>query len=140
MNWDETFAVKARNGEVEVGLGASDQVIAIAQQTIGSIPTDYRLFLSKFGYASFGSDEIFGLGDDVPRYLNVVEISLAERRESHGFPADGVVIFNDGGGNLYYLRDLGDGKSPVYSWLHDDPRAIYVDSPSFAVWLLARLP
>jgi hypothetical protein len=138
MEWDEVIAGKAHNGEVDAGPGASDQSIGDAERVLGRLPSDYKLFLRRFGYASAGSNEFYGLGEGVPRYLDVVEMSLAERRDSAGFPADGVVIFNDGGGNLNFLREV-DGESPVYAWFHDEPDDVQVDSPSFSEWLLTMI-
>ncbi|MFD3403745.1 SMI1/KNR4 family protein [Kribbella sp. NPDC058693] len=128
-----------RAGEASVGTRASGELIDSAEAALGQLPTDYKTFLRKFGYASIGPDEICGLGQGIPRYLDVVELSLAERHDSAGLPPDGVVLFNDGGGNLAFLKASESDPSPVYSWFHEDPGAIQIDSPSFFTWLLAKL-
>lgn len=140
MEWDEILRAKIEAGEAEAAQGAAEELIVDAEAALGQLPVDYRHFLSAFGYASVGPDEIYGLGPDVPPYLNVLEITLAERRDSPNFPSEGIVIFNDGGGNLYFLRNLKDeADSPVFVWFHDDPEDIQIDSSSFSEWLLGKL-
>jgi len=80
--WPEILASKADAGEARVELGMSEEVLAQAEDAIGRLPADYRLFLSTFGQASVGSDEIFGLGAGLAPYLNVVDMTLAERRDT----------------------------------------------------------
>lgn len=139
MEWEQILDEKVRAGEASVGPGASGELIGNAEATLGRLPTDYKAFLRKFGYASIGPDEIYGLGEGIPRHLDVVELSLAERHDTAGFPSDGVVLFNDGGGNLTFLKAPASAQSPVYSWFHDDPEAVQIDSSSFSTWLLAKL-
>ncbi|WUJ72099.1 SMI1/KNR4 family protein [Kribbella soli] len=139
MEWDELLVERVRAGQVTLGPGAAGELTDNAEAALGRLPDDYKRFLRKIGYASIGPNEIYGLGEGIPRYLDVVEMTLAERRDSPGFPPDGVVVFNDGGGNLSFLRCSADGRSPVYSWLHDDPEDVAIDSSSFSAWVLAKL-
>lgn len=78
MDWDEILVARTRSGNAEVGLGVPVELIERAEAMVGRLPSDYRSFLSRFGYASVGSNEIFGLGIDVPDHLNVVEMTLTE--------------------------------------------------------------
>jgi hypothetical protein len=139
VHWDDLVAERARAGQTTVGHGVSDELIRNAELALGRLPADYKTFLRQFGYASIGSDEIYGLGDDIPGDLDVVEMTLAERRDAAGFPPDGVVMSNAGAGNLSFLRCYAGDQSPVYSWFHDDPEDVQIGASSFAAWLVAKL-
>lgn len=76
-------------------------------------PDSYRRFLREFGWAAFGPLEVFGLGPQVPQYLDVVTITRTERLEAGLCLAGNLIpIANDGGGNLYCL-DTGSGATPI---------------------------
>jgi hypothetical protein len=139
MDWDEVLAERVASGGAKVGRGVSEREVTDAEAMVGSFPDDYRVFLSRFGYAAVGADQVFGLGDDVPKYLDVVAMTVLERRESPGLPAAAIVIFNDGGGNLTFLAGQGDGSSKVFVLYHDDPAEVAVKSSDFSAWLTGRL-
>jgi hypothetical protein len=140
MTWVDAVTEGVRSGVIRVGRGASEDSIATAERLLGYLPRDYRRFIAEFGYATIRSNEMYGLGDDLAPYLDVVKVSLAERQESPGFPAYGIVIMNDGGGNLYYLDgQRGDADSPVYVWYHDDPDDVENVSPDFGSWVVSMM-
>lgn len=65
------------------GIGASEEQIAFAERKLGNkFPPSYREFLSIGGWLSIGSNELFGLGDDVPPYLDLVKLTQSERTEA----------------------------------------------------------
>jgi hypothetical protein len=140
MNWIEALQQKVLAHEAQVGQGASLESIEAAEEAIGPFPSEYREFLSRFGYASVGPHEIYGLGSDLPQYLNVEFMTLTERRDADGFPSNGIVIFNDGGGNLHFLESNRDAdRYPVKVWYQEDPSDIETVSEGFPAWLLSRL-
>jgi cell wall assembly regulator SMI1 len=124
-----------------VGQGAPEAQIANAERQLGvRFDQCYRYFLARCGWATLGSSEFFGLGDDVPPYLNLVGIVESERNEAHPpLPPTLIPLKNDGGGNLYCI-DAGrsdTGGSPVVFWDHElgakqQPEAV---APDFAGWL-----
>ncbi|WP_130509571.1 SMI1/KNR4 family protein [Krasilnikovia cinnamomea] len=86
------------------GNGADDRDIHNAEDALGRLPDDYRYFLREYGWLSVQHLEIFGLGNAVPAYLDVVRMTRAERSEP-GSPIPGsyVCVMNDGAGNLFCL-------------------------------------
>lgn len=109
--------------DVEIGRGATDAEIRAAEEKLGvCFPEDYKRFLKEFGWVSIGSEEIYGLGTDVPSYLDVVKETYWEREES-GLPVPKslVPIRNDGAGNLDCLAThlLEGGRCPVVVWYHE---------------------
>ena len=68
------------------GGGSRSALVAESLQKMGyenvrSIAGGFRSFLRRFGWARVGPVEIFGLGRDVPRHLDLVKIALSERTE-----------------------------------------------------------
>ena len=107
--------------DVQLGTGASAETISEAEAEIGPLPVDYREFLTEFGWLTFGHREIYGLGEGVPRHLDVVFITDMERRQG-GLPASLVPVMNDGGGNLTCLVVEPDGRDELGSvvlWDHE---------------------
>ncbi|MGH3737631.1 MAG: SMI1/KNR4 family protein [Micromonosporaceae bacterium] len=83
-------------------MGASDSDLESAELLIGTFPMDYRQFLSEYGWTGFKHYEIYGLGADVPSYLDVARMTRVERAEpAVPLPASYVCVMNDGGGNLF---------------------------------------
>ena len=89
----------------EHGRGATQAELDSAEARLGvQFRGGYRQFLSEFGWVGVGDLEIFGLGADVPSYLDLVELTLSERNEmSPALPPNLIPIHNDGGGNQYCL-------------------------------------
>lgn len=125
------------------GSGVAEARIREAELRIGAFPDDYRQYLGYFGWAILGHYEIFGLGQDVPGYLNVVQMTLAERLEpAVPLPGAYVCVMNDGGGNLLCFDSgrLVAGESsatPMLLWDHElgAEQAPEIVAASFADWL-----
>lgn len=137
--WNE-LRTAVQNSTARVGGGATEETIRVAEQQIGRFPEDYRLFLGEFGWLSIGPFEFFGLGNGIPAYLDVVQMTLLERAEAPGFPNFLVALQNNGGGDLfcYDSRQL-DIDPPVLRWTHDEPDELESQSTGFALWVLSRL-
>jgi hypothetical protein len=138
MSWEDVARRLEATGDAVYGAGVSESEISRAERAVGPFPEEYRLFLSRFGYLSLGSLEICGLGEGLPAYLDVVSMTLAERRDAVGFPSRGIAIRNDGGGNLIYL-DCFENHSPAKIWYHDEPDGVEIVSPSFSAWVGEQL-
>ncbi|HET6385391.1 MAG TPA: SMI1/KNR4 family protein [Armatimonadota bacterium] len=132
---------KGPRGAIDHGAGVAPSVIDGAARVLGvALPQDYVEFLRVYGWASLGCNEIYGLGDDVPRHLDVVRLTLSERLEAQpAMPRHLVALMNDGFGNHDCLdtSQLRDGRCPVVFWDHDkgpnqQPEPIAAD---FNTWL-----
>lgn len=131
--------------DFEHGRGASLDEIARAERELNiKFPTSYRGFLATFGWGALGSSEIFGLGDDVPQWLDVIRLTKSEWTEMYPrIPLDLVPILNDGGGNHVCIdtsNRLGQSGSIVF-WDHtlgseQVPEKIAAD---FSDWLASLL-
>lgn len=102
------------------------------------LPLSYEEFLGEFGWGSVDHWEIFGLGSDVPPYLDLIRTTLAERRA--GLSPYLVPVMNDGGGNLYCLDTsrFAEDECPIVLWNHEDQKTHCIAS-DFAVWVLRKL-
>jgi cell wall assembly regulator SMI1 len=142
MTFDELRTLLNRSGPLEVGKGATKAEIEAAEQALGvSIRGDYRGFVQEYGWGGVGYIELYGLGDDVPPHLNLVDITQSERTEmSPCLRTELLPIMNDGGGNLYCLDTKPDGPKVVF-WDHEDTadQAPVVDAPDFSAWLASKL-
>jgi cell wall assembly regulator SMI1 len=109
--------------EAEFGQGATPQEIELAEEQLGvTFPRSYRAFLEQFGWASFEGMELYGLGEDVPTYLDLVRVTLSERSEMRPrLPSRLIPLMNDGAGNHYCLdvESLEQGECPVVFWDHN---------------------
>jgi hypothetical protein len=125
-----------------VGKGATQAAIEAAEQSLGvRISGDYRRFVEEYGWGGAGHVELYGLGDDVPPHLNVVNITQSERADM--FPrlrSELLPIMNDGGGNLYCLDTNTEGPVVVL-WDHEGTadQVPSVEAANFSSWLAARL-
>lgn len=109
---------------VEFGVGATGEELRDAERALGiSFPDPFRSFLSSCGWAAIGSRELFGLGQDVPAFLDLRAIMLSERGEAiPALPLSLIPLSNDGAGNLFCLRaDATQLESPVLFWNHELP-------------------
>ena len=127
------------------GSGASEEAIHSVEAKLGvKIAGSYRLFLSRYGWADIGSNEIYGLGDDVPLHLELVSNTFWERNEAfRRLPAHMVPVYNDGLGNLYVLNtdQVINDENPLCFWDHEslpDQPAEYI-AASFAAWFCNEL-
>lgn len=126
------------------GKGASAEETEQAGGELGVLlPESYKAFLGEFGWGSFAHWEVHGLGsDDVPPYLDVVRVTLDERRDLL-LPSHLVVILNDGGGGLHCLdtSSLVAGEGPVVFWDHEEGKDQLPapEANGFLSWLSERM-
>jgi cell wall assembly regulator SMI1 len=129
----------------EFGRGATPQEIELAEERLGvALPESHKEFLERFGWASLEGMELYGLGKDVPAYLDLVEVTLSERTEMRPrLPKRLVPLMNDGAGNHYCLDAMfrEQGECPVVYWDHNlresqDPEYVAL---SLEAWLSEEL-
>jgi hypothetical protein len=105
------------------GTGASEDEIHTAETALDvRISGEYRRFLTEFGWGGFGDVEIYGLGQGVPSFLNLVDNALSERNEAMPpLPNHLLPLRNDGGGNLYCLDTADEWRAepPMVLWNHE---------------------
>ena len=128
----------------DLGSGVRIAEIEEAELEIGCpLKGSYRSFLETFGWGGVGDVEVFGLGHDVPRHLDLIAVTKSERNEAQpALPSHLIPVMNDGAGNLYCL-DAGEAYRedyPVVFWDHEagrdqEPELVADD---FAEWLFAR--
>jgi hypothetical protein len=125
------------------GRGASEHDIqAVSARLSVNLVGGYRRFLERFGWGGVGSFELYGLGSDVPRYLDLVSVTESERTQmSPALPAHLIPIMNDGGGNLYCLDLRKAGEPMLVFWEHtagegQEPEPMASD---FVAWLEEQL-
>jgi len=129
----------------ECGQGVSTEHIVRAEVALGvSLPSSYRAFLREFGWVCVKHLAVFGLGDDVPIYLELINVTLRERGELQPFlPPLLVPLMNDGAGSHYCLdtRVFLKDECNVVFWNHElgQDQVPMVISPSFAEWLVGML-
>ena len=129
------------------GAGANDRAVDTAEERIGRFPGEYRAFLHEYGWVGVSSYEIYGLGDDVPPYLDVVRVTLAERTEpAVPLPANFVCVMNNGAGALISFKALDPAdhdtqRSPILSWDHNSAATRVPEelAESFTDWLMDLL-
>lgn len=106
------------------GEGAAESELRNAEALIGPFSADYRQFLKEYGWVAFKHYDVYGLGSEVPHYLNVVHMTQAERREpAIPLPETFICVRNDGGGNLFCFDSTivarGDGQALILLWNHE---------------------
>jgi SMI1-KNR4 cell-wall len=142
MNYDDMKKLMVQRGALTLGKGATEIEIQEAQQAIGlPIRGDYRNFLLDFGWGGDGAFELYGLGSDVPPFLNLIAITLSERVEmSPPLRQELIPVMNDGWGNLYCLDASSEGPRVVF-WDHEGSRdqVPAVDAEDFSSWLAGLL-
>ena len=88
--------------------------------------------------------ELYGLGDDVPKYLDLKRVTMSERDEMiPRIPPHLVPILNDGSGNHFCLdsKGIAGADCPVVFWDHDsrDDQEPEVIAGGFVQWLNTEL-
>jgi hypothetical protein len=105
------------------------------------MPDTYRRFVAEFGWIVAGPIEIFGIGTDVPDFMNMMRLALSERSEMHPPLASHLLpVMNDGGGDLYCIDcSLSDPDPPIVIRDHDTGGLSRArpDADHFTTWLLA---
>jgi cell wall assembly regulator SMI1 len=106
--------------DVVIGRAASEAEIDGAQQALGvTFPQALREYLLRFGHLELGHFELYGLGTELPKYLQLVAMTVTERIESGcPLPHEFIPILNDGGGNLYCIGTQPSGAGRVVLWVH----------------------
>jgi hypothetical protein len=144
MTFDELTAILRTHANQTFGVGASEQEIRVAEKELRTpITGSYRKFLREFGWGGVGHLELFGLGSDVPRHLDLVATTLSERCEMLPLlPQHFIPIMNDGAGNLYCLGERCHGDEPqIVFWDHSlgqdqEPEVVSI---AFTEWLASQL-
>lgn len=121
--------------DLEYSGPAPAAAVDTAERALGPLPEDYILFLREFGSVSVHHWEIYGVGPEVPPYLDVVVMTM-EERATGGLPNDLIAIMNDGAGNLTCMTSAERSTRGIVLWWHspagrEDPLA-----GSFTDWLL----
>lgn len=121
MTFDELERALRTRAAVVVGTGASDLSVAAAERALGLVfPRSLREYLRRFGHLVIGHFELFGLGEGIPPFLDLVKMTQCERTESGcPVPVDLVPLLNDGGGNLYCIGTRGASTGKIYFWDHE---------------------
>ena len=113
---DDVRRFLGRQDGLARGAGASvDQIRELASEWGAELPDDYVCFLAEFGWATFGSAELPGLGEAVPAHLSV--LVLAQDQWNLGLPRDLLPVFESNGDWLYCLSELHGGR--IVLWSHE---------------------
>lgn len=139
----DTLARMRTMSEVELHRPATEPDIKKAERMLAlKFPSDYREFLKTCGWASIGSDEVYGLGPDAEKATDVYENAATEHVMAEPqMRAELVPLMNDGMGNHYCLDtdQTKDGVCPVVFWQHDHPKGEMQKArrvaASFTAWL-----
>jgi SMI1-KNR4 cell-wall len=121
MEYEELRDALRARPDLEAGAPLRPEAIDLAERRLGGLPRDYRAFLEDFGWVSLGPHEVFGLGVDIPPYLDVARVNDGEWTEGQ-LPRHLLAVMNDGAGNLSCI-DLaataeGDAQTVVL-WDHE---------------------
>jgi cell wall assembly regulator SMI1 len=132
----------ARFIDKEGGNGASQLDITHAEAKLDVIIRGhYREFLLTYGWIRLGTIEVFGLGNDTPKHLSLIEITETERHEMYP-PLERFLIpvLNDGSGNLFCINTAygNEAEPPVVFWDHElgTDQSLEPVAASFGEWLL----
>lgn len=129
----------------QFGHGATTDEIEQAEAKLGVVlPESFRAFLQQLGWGGVEDIELYGLGSDVPEFLDLVRVTEAERTVMQPpLPPHLVPVLNDGGGNHYCLDSSRQfrGESPIVFWEHESgplqqPEDV---ANSFPDWLAEEL-
>lgn len=87
----------------------SDDLISNVEDKLGfKFDTDYKEYLKKFGFISFESMEVFGIGVKENSHLNVLKNTLDVKNEEKNFPSNSVVLEYIGEAN-YVIYTMNKG-------------------------------
>jgi len=122
------------------GSGATVGDINKAEHVLGvRFPNSYNAFLMEFGWGGIRPIVLYGLGADIPDYLDLVQVTLSEREDMEpALHKHLVPLLNDGFGNHYCLdtSKMSEGECPVVFWDHeeDEEQEPEIVSESFVEW------
>jgi hypothetical protein len=129
----------------DVGKGATPEEIGVAEATLRvSFSNTYKEFLRTYGWARFAHEKLYGLGGDVPPYLELVKNTVVERNAMRpSLPPHLIPVMNDGGGNHYCLdsTQMQEDECPIVFWDHElgEEQVPELVSSSFEAWLTSLL-
>ena len=131
--WDtiRAFVEQARADGHDAGSPVGDAQIEAAERELGAFPEPYRRFVREFGWLEIAGCTVYGLGDDVPPFLDVVRETLAERQDFEPGLDDGyIAIGPDGAGNLWCVETAAAGtpRPPCSSATTSAPTAARTSS------------
>jgi cell wall assembly regulator SMI1 len=117
---DELERTLRARDDVLIGTGAAEADIDSAERSLGvRFPDAFREYLRRFGHLELGHFELYGLGSDLPKYLQLVAMTVTERTESGcPLPHELVPLLNDGAGNLYCVDTRRPAAGRVVLWDH----------------------
>lgn len=125
----------------EHGSGATEDQLRATEDSLRLvIPSSYKEFLRRYGWAESSTEHVYGVGGDVPIHLDLVRNTHTERSEAHPLlPPFLLPVMNDGAGNHYCLdtRAPSDQEAPVVLWNHELGADQTLESlyDSFHFWL-----
>lgn len=120
MTLDQLERILRARDDVVIGEGNPDAAIDLAEVQLDvHFPQELRDYLRRFGYVEVGHREFFGLGRELPSYLDIVRVTQSERTETGcPLPEHFIPVLNDGGGNLYCALAAGADMSGIVLWDH----------------------
>jgi hypothetical protein len=144
MNFDDVARKILSFPKKSHGKGVDEDEIEGASRTLKTpIYGSYRRFLKRFGWARIADFGLYGLGSDVPQYLDLVIVTESERMEvDPPLPEHLLPIMNNGAGDLICLDTRASpNEPPVVTWWHEDgpdqvPEPTATD---FLLWLSTML-
>lgn len=126
----------------QVGKGVDKEKIKQAEKSLGVLfPKSYVSFLTEFGWGGIEHIEVYGLGDEIPEYLDVVKMTLSEREEMEPSLQHHLIpLMNDGAGNHYCLdtSKMSGEECPVVFWDHEEGKNQIPEivSSEFVTWFM----
>lgn len=133
------------NPNIFHGNGISEKSILISEKKLGSIlPISYKSYLCDFGWLSFDSFEIYGLGEKIPPHLDLVKQNLKIHNLYNGIlPKELIIFYEYGNGDYNCFNTLKNilGESPIVTWNHEAMKIDeYGSKPIFFInWLTKKL-
>lgn len=125
MNFDDIVLRLGDFNHQSLGSGVDEVSILRAETVLEvTLPNSYKEFLRRFGWGGVGNWELFGLGSDVPEYLDLIQMTLSERQDMRPrVPLYLVPLMNDGFGNHYCLdtSKVVGNDCPIVFWNHELP-------------------
>lgn len=116
ISWEQVMLRLPQSPHIRFGAGVTETEVASAENDLGvRFPDSFRQYLLSIGWCDIGSDELYGLGNDLPNvYRDVVKHTQAER-EVISLPQSFVVVCVNGWGNLICLQtdEMEKGECPV---------------------------
>ena len=131
-----------KNGKIKCGIGVEESTIELAEHTMEvTFPDDLKQYLKAYGWITFGNIELFGLGENIPLHLNLVQ-NYKEETTQGDLPKDLIPFHNNGAGDLTCVRSVKENnsrsESKVVVYWHEDS-AIEEQKEIFLSWIVDRI-